>query len=562
MTKIKTLLGKYYFQFFWLVVVSFYTILRLPSLFLKHFSLDEGVYIAVAWDLNNGQQLYSQTWDHKPPLIYWLYSILLKISDYNYWIIPATNFLLGFVSIVLIYLVAKNFLTLKLSLISAFIATIVLGFPTLESHIFNGENLFVPLTLAGAYLFLKNQSLEKKPKLGKKEVIQTLLAGCFWSLASLTKAQPVVEIVGFLIGYLTVSLSSIKFALKKVFIVGLPVVICWVWLGLYYYTKGYLDWALYSIFFTNSDYIDQTSKQFATFLSVPLFNGKEYIPDQSGISDMLWRTSILALFTGLISYIVWKIQCFKSSLVDHKYRALSATTKARFIFIFWTIFAIFAAFLSGRNYSHYLLQVVPQFSISIVLFCSIIWANWSKISPKEFSPKWNSLVASLIVVVIFWQYLIFIFGGGSYYLSFDAYPAESYYRNFYWELANGNISSWQNRMFAKKVWFYPVDKMITQINENSKPEDKIWTYINFPALAFYAKRQSGYLTKTWFHIDDKSRPRVLDELKKDPPKLILWDNTERDDPVLKAYIKENYTLKTHVLDMFDQSPRYEIWVLN
>lgn len=574
MIKLKVFIGKYYFHCLWFLISSLYTILRLPSLFLRHFSLDEGYYIAMGWDLNNGQNLYQQTWDRKPPLIYWLYSWLLNISDNRYWIIPVTNFILGFIAIVLIYLIARRFLNENLSFLSTFIATLVLGFPTLESHIFNGENLFLPFTLLGIWLFLRSIGwANRRANMEFQEIFQTFLAGIFWSLATLTKAHPGVELVGFLIGFILVCRYNLKYALLKVLLAVLPILAIWTLIVIHFHTKGYLDWAIYSIFQTNSDYIDQESREFATFLTIPLYNGKDYIPDQQGLSSLIWRSIVLGFFSVSLAYISLKALAIKSvdkifadKSTDLVVNPIDENRKEHFpkllvIFIFWTIYAIFASLLSGRNYSHYLLQLVPHLAISTTLLISVLWQNWEKLVPQNFSAKWHSVVVGLSIVVVFWQYVIFTFGGGSFYLSFDAYPAESYYRNFYWELSRGNLTAWQDKMFTKKVWFYPIDKMVTAIEQNSNEGDRIWTYTNFPALAFYAKRPSGYLAKTWFDVDDKTRPRIIEEFENHPPKLILWDNTEKKDLVLKTYIMKNYTLKTHVLDMFDQRPRYEIWIL-
>ena len=88
---------------FWVIIFTIYLIGRLPYLFMKHWNFDEGVYLSIASDLNYGRELYTQAWDHKPPLIYWLYALLLKISGGDYWIIPFFNFLLGLVTVILIY---------------------------------------------------------------------------------------------------------------------------------------------------------------------------------------------------------------------------------------------------------------------------------------------------------------------------------------------------------------------------------------------------------------------------------------------------------------------------
>lgn len=52
-------------------------LLRLPTLADPHYYTDEGIFAAVAQRLLQGHPLYSGSWDDKPPLIFWLYALLL-----------------------------------------------------------------------------------------------------------------------------------------------------------------------------------------------------------------------------------------------------------------------------------------------------------------------------------------------------------------------------------------------------------------------------------------------------------------------------------------------------
>ena len=65
------------FSFWFLLLTSFlFFLLRWPSLFEPYWYGDEGVYQAVGILLNNGQSLYSQAWENKPPLLLVIYAIL------------------------------------------------------------------------------------------------------------------------------------------------------------------------------------------------------------------------------------------------------------------------------------------------------------------------------------------------------------------------------------------------------------------------------------------------------------------------------------------------------
>ena len=53
-------------------------ILRFPSLFEPFWYGDEGIFAAVARNLNLGGTLYQTAWDNKPPAIYLTYAAIFK----------------------------------------------------------------------------------------------------------------------------------------------------------------------------------------------------------------------------------------------------------------------------------------------------------------------------------------------------------------------------------------------------------------------------------------------------------------------------------------------------
>src|SRR3990167_6749540 len=52
---------------------------RLPSLFEPYWYGDEGIFAAVAANLNQGGVLYQTAWDNKPPMIYLTYAAIFKL---------------------------------------------------------------------------------------------------------------------------------------------------------------------------------------------------------------------------------------------------------------------------------------------------------------------------------------------------------------------------------------------------------------------------------------------------------------------------------------------------
>jgi 4-amino-4-deoxy-L-arabinose transferase-like glycosyltransferase len=61
------------------LVVALVCLLRLPTLFEPPYFGDEGIFAAVASRLLEGEQLYTDAWDNKPPLIYLLYAAVMRV---------------------------------------------------------------------------------------------------------------------------------------------------------------------------------------------------------------------------------------------------------------------------------------------------------------------------------------------------------------------------------------------------------------------------------------------------------------------------------------------------
>ena len=536
---------------FWVIIFTIYLIGRLPYLFMKHWNFDEGVYLSIASDLNYGRELYTQAWDHKPPLIYWLYALLLKISGGEYWIIPFFNFLLGLVTVILIYKVSKYFLKkLETSYFITLLAALGFGFGFFEAGVFNRENLFIPLILATIWLFLNF-----------KNRYSDWIVGGFLVLSGLVKAHAIVELIGFFGGYLIFNWSKIKSILPRFLNIalgsGLILLISISFLA----SKSDFGFSLQSIFGYNAGYIQSKNTEFAQLLGIPLFNGKLYATDRIGISGFQWR---------LIVFLV-------ASVLLVLYRLQASKIKKWWLLCFWFCFSWFAVVMSGRSYSHYFLQILP---LLLILF-GLLWEFLTELEPKlnlndkilKLIPKLNKKIVStsyiLLLTCFIWlsfgQYLIFIFTSGQNNgsISLDVAPLEPNYRDFYWETSRGNLSYWQDQRQQQTYWYYPkMSEIVKNIQELTPKNQRFWHYSNLSALCYYSQRECGYTVNVWFHLDGGIEDRTLQNLNQDPPKTIFVDNKVKINTKIQAFLQKRYRLVKTLPDIFDNSPRYEFWTLS
>src|SRR3989344_1651986 len=101
-------------------------IFRLPSLFEPFWYGDEGIFAAVASNLNQDGVLYQTAWDNKPPMIYLTYAAIFKLFGVSMFWLRLATLAVVLATAVALYEIAKNILGEKRALFS----TLIFGFLT------------------------------------------------------------------------------------------------------------------------------------------------------------------------------------------------------------------------------------------------------------------------------------------------------------------------------------------------------------------------------------------------------------------------------------------------
>src|SRR6266496_1916463 len=66
-------------------------------------SRDSGVFLYVGWRFLNGDIPYRDVWDHKPPLIYFVDALGLRLTPDSLWGVWLLQFIVIFLTLLLIY---------------------------------------------------------------------------------------------------------------------------------------------------------------------------------------------------------------------------------------------------------------------------------------------------------------------------------------------------------------------------------------------------------------------------------------------------------------------------
>lgn len=304
---------------FWFVIfiIGLFFILRFPSLFEPLWYGDEGIYQVIGNSLNHGKILYSQIFDNKPPLLYWIYAALQS----DQFLVRLTSLTSGIFAIIVFFFLAKKLFENSkgnfIPILTTSIFAILFGLPTLEGNIANAENfMLLPILIAALFVFKR-----------KKFFLIGLLLG----LAFLIKIVAIFDLGAFLIFYFIVNLDSFKKEVRRLskILIGflLPIFL----VIIYFFSNG----------------------AFADFIKATFTNNISYV----GYGNKIGALPILLLIKLAILIIFLVFIFIKRKLLN---------PNAIFILI-WFAFSLFNAFFSQRPYTHYLLVLISSFSLMIGL---------------------------------------------------------------------------------------------------------------------------------------------------------------------------------------------------
>jgi len=471
--------------FFVFIVILFF-ILRFPSLFEPYWYDDEGIYLTLGQALNRGVKLYSQIHDNKPPLLYLMAAFSKTVFGFR--------LLLFFTMIPTVYLfhrLAKRFLSGNFIKIATLIFVVLSSVPLIEGNIANAE-IFMLLPTVSAFIVFLNASTP----------VHYLISGLLLGLSFMIKAPAAVEF-GTIIFWLTAHLFDQKIQkkeivsfFKKVFVLLGGFLIPLILSSLYFLVNGGFNYFIYASVFQNFGYLSSWS--------IGTHSGSAL---QGGLALRLAFLSVLLV----ISYISKKIK-----KIDDQ----------SFMIISWFVFSLFGSLLSGRPYPHYLIEIIPSFSILIAYF---FYKN--KIFLRVLILLYFVVFAGAIVKYKFYFYKTF-----SYYLNSYAYilkyrPVDQYRNFFGWQVGeNYQISNY--------------------LKDNSTADDKVFIWGDRASIYALSNRQPlGRFTTSYHIVDFNGYQETIDNFKVKLPKIIIYYNMPgREFPQLDLMIQKYYYLDKQIGD--------------
>jgi hypothetical protein len=444
---------KHYFVLFIPIVIL--VVFRIPSLFESYWYGDEAIYAAVAQEIKQGKALYAETWDHKPPLIFWIfYPAALVGWGKGLIFLRAFNMLLGVLTLVFV----NSILVKRVGIWARFAALLFLAFflgsTLLEGNILNAEVIFIAFNMLAFLLLLKRKWF--------------VVVGFLAFLSLITKVPGFVEFALVFVCFAVIYLKEkgLRYLITACVKIAVGFAVPLVLVVLYFAWAGTLADFIYANATFNRIYSLHQSNYFEVF-------GRQY---PNTLLQLISYASIFVFTT--ILYLKKKMSAFLYLSVN-----------------LFTVQA-FASLLSAKNYSHYFLQVLP----GAAFLLAIALNNIKSIL------KVQKLVIWSVILVLFIPILIVFKSGGE--ISIYAKPNE-YYPWFY----KGYILG--DETFKNKFWWSEGEgvkktkRYAEYLRNNYTEYDPVYIYTDKPWVQALAGRNLVNKYVVWFHL--AYRQEHLDE---------------------------------------------------
>lgn len=297
--------------------VLIFSLLRLPSVVEPYWYGDEGIYHVIGVALREGRVLYSEIWDNKPPLLYYIYAAAAP----DQFLTRFVSLIFGAGAVIAFYFLAQKLFKERLAVYAStgFFA-VIFGLPVIEGNIANAENFMLAPIILAFLLVVSSKASDT--------TLKYAIAGTLLSAAFLTKIVAIFDFAALLIFILTLKIMD-RTRFEKTSIAAFvgafiaPIIL----VSIYFISQGAFGDFLNATFSQNVGYVGYGNK-----LLFPMG---------------LLLVKLLLLTASIVLII--------------KYRKI--LTASGVLILIWLAFSLFSALFSARPYTHYLLVLLPAVSL-------------------------------------------------------------------------------------------------------------------------------------------------------------------------------------------------------
>ena len=486
-----------------LLSVIFCCLFAYPFIFLP-LGPDQGIFAYIGTIINNGGVPFIDAWDLKPPIVYYLYSLGLKIFGHSMFSLRLFDFVYFSLTIFAVYHLGMFLFDKKTGVFSGFLLGILYFFTNDFFTLSQCESFMILPMILSVYFCCAGIRKQSKSML--------LCSGLFLGIVFMTKITGVLLL--FSIGLYILSetyrqegkLSTQLIALR-IFIIVSGMVIFLMLFSLWFYNKGGLSELLYTLFVYDAEHFrsalnlkkDYAHVKFAGFM----------------------RRYIFVLIPAFFSYFI---------------RDKKNKWPENLLLLSWAFVTVLAFILQGRFYPYHILPLIAPLSIIGAQGSLKLWSDsgWNK---NIFFFK-KKLILTLVVGILFFA-------------AARTHLLLTYH--FTCSLASGDFSLMSNdRFFKSNSLGFSIEstkKVARYIKDNTSREDYIYIWGFASLIYFLSERQAptrfpfnAPLIAPFNSRRDLWRQEFLSDIKETPPKYILvCKNDYLQNLLMSNIVKDSFS---------------------
>lgn len=301
-------------------LLSVTAISRLPSYFEPLWYGDEGIFAAVAHGMLTGGRLYADAWDSKPPLIFLIYALTLKLFGAEMLPLRLLTTATVLATQAVLFLIGRRLYGPVRGLLAAFLFGLLTSLPFWEGNLALTE-IFMVLPMSGAVLWYLVQ--RGRGERLRDDLIVYGIVGLLLAVGALFRQTGGSLLLTFVVWLL----AAEGFRPRRLLVLSAGFAAPWAAVTLYFLWRGTFDAYWYGVvgfFFT-------------------------YIPNGYRLSGTERFFIALPSCTVLLWLAIRRQRIHEAGFLP--------------FLLLWFTTSLAGALISGRPYGHYLIQAFPPLAL-------------------------------------------------------------------------------------------------------------------------------------------------------------------------------------------------------
>ncbi|MFA4967310.1 MAG: glycosyltransferase family 39 protein [Candidatus Margulisiibacteriota bacterium] len=484
-----------------LFILVLQVFLRLPFL-LSPLDRDEGLYGYMGQRILAGEIPYRDVFDHKPPVVYYIYAAVIKFSGGSTLAIRTFTMLYGLLTTLAVFGAGLFLFGVGGGLLAALIFAVFSGGPFIQGAFSNTEP-FMLLPMVLALLFFLKAAKTKNSG-------WYFLAGLMSGLAFMIKQ---VSIFNFLVllgcsiwepeakslGSQKEPRLSVAGSLLIFGFLIFPIIFT-----LYFALQGALPDFINCAFLVNRTYLAASP--------VPFF----FLDPKFGMS-VIWETI-------RENSVIWILSVFSLLAI-----VLNDRKRGNITLALWAVFSFFGMAMGKLFFGHYFIQMIPS-------LCLL--SAYALIKIKESGNMAIKIIMAAVIIIVTFSNFLYQFPFYSSYNPYQVVEAQHGTRSF-------GIAYFASLSLKNKI----------------RPQDDLFVWAAEPEVYFYLNKKA--LVRFPYYFDWMRKigagEKIIEAVRLKKPRYVLWTEYSPRFPELEKLMISNYTLKEYYLSwkLFERKKQWQ-----